>query len=186
MDDGFISDNQYNREGDTFAPDFDLFIWGWGGDIDPNFILSIFTTSQIEGWSDCNWSNKEYDDLFKEQQRTIDPAERKEIIDRMQEIFYDESPYIVLMYPANYEAYNTAKWTGWVRSPAGDNGAVWFTATHRDSYMKLKPKVATAAADEGGSTGLIVGVVLAGVAVLSIISWLMFRRRLKATEDEDF
>ena len=32
----------------TYAPDFDLFIWGWGGDIDPNFILSIMTTSSIE------------------------------------------------------------------------------------------------------------------------------------------
>jgi len=187
IDDGILSDKQFNYNDDEeFAPDFDLFIWGWGGDIDPNFILSIFTTSQIESWSDCNWSNEEYDKLFSQQQKTIDPAERKEIIDRMQEIFYDESPYIVLMYPANYEAYNTAKWTGWVRSPKGDNGAVWYTATAIDTYLKLKPKVATAAADEGGSTGLIVGVVLAGVAVLSIISWLMFRRRPKATEDEDF
>jgi peptide/nickel transport system substrate-binding protein len=185
LDDGFISDKQFNTDGDIFAPDYDLFIWGWGGDIDPNFILSIFTTSQIQGWSDCNWSNAEYDELFKEQQRTIDPQARKLLIDRMQQIFYDESPYIVLMYPANYEAYNTGKWTGWVRSPAGDNGAVWFTATHRDSYMKLKPKVAEEGAGGGSNTGLIVGIVAAAVVVIGIAAWIVMRRRPKATEEDD-
>ena len=127
LDDGFLADKQYNYDGDTFAPDYDLFIWGWGGDIDPNFILSIFTTSQINGWSDCNWSNQEYD-AFLQQQRTIDPQKRKHRPPHAGDLLR-ESPYIVLMYPANYEAYNTEKWTGWVRSPAGDNGAVWFTAS---------------------------------------------------------
>jgi peptide/nickel transport system substrate-binding protein len=102
----------------------------------------------------------------------------------MQEIFYDESPYIVLMYPANYEAYNVGKWTGWTRSPA-DNGAVWYTATAMDTYLNLKPKTAAAATDGGSNTGLIVGIVVAGVVVLAVISWLIFRRRPKATEDED-
>ncbi|MBM3146707.1 MAG: ABC transporter substrate-binding protein, partial [Actinobacteria bacterium] len=161
IDDGVLADKQFNsNDNDEFAPDFDMFIWGWGGDIDPNFILSIFTTDQIESWSDCNWSNAEYDELFKEQQRTIDPQARKQIIDRMQEIWYEESPYIILQYPDNFEAYNTGKWTGWVRSPA-ENGAVWYTATAFDSYMNLKPNT-EAAGDAGGSnTGLIVGIIVA-------------------------
>ncbi len=64
IDDGRLGDLQFAYDGDEYAPDFDLFIWGWGGDIDPNFILSIMTTSSIEAWSDCIWSNEEYDDLF--------------------------------------------------------------------------------------------------------------------------
>jgi peptide/nickel transport system substrate-binding protein len=184
MDDGFIADKQFNYEGDTFAPDYDLFIWGWGEDVDPMFILSVFTTSQIESWSDCNWSNAEYDALFKEQARTIDSEKRKQIIDRMQQIFSEESPYIVLMYPANYEAYNVAKWTGWVRSPAGKNGCVWYSATVSDSYMKLKPKVAAQEAGGGSNTGLIVGIVAAAAVVLGIVVWAVLRRRPKATEED--
>jgi len=70
FDDGALGDKQYNYDGDEYAPDFDLFIWGWGGDVDPNFILSIMTTGSIENWSDCMWSNAEYDKLFLEQQAT--------------------------------------------------------------------------------------------------------------------
>jgi len=184
IDDGILGDKQFNyNDDDEFAPDFDMFIWGWGGDIDPNFILSIFTTDQIESWSDCNWSNAEYDELFKEQQRTIEPQERKQIIDRMQEIWYEETPYIILQYPDNFEAYNTAKWTGWVRSPA-DNGAVWYTATAFDSYLNLKPNTATAAEDGGSNTGLIIGIVVAAVVVLGVIVWVILRRRPKATEED--
>ena len=36
------------------APEFDTFIWGWGGDpYDPSFLLSLLTTDQIGGSSDC-------------------------------------------------------------------------------------------------------------------------------------
>ncbi len=76
IDDGALTDKEFAYDGDQFAPDFDMAIWGWGGDVDPNFILSIMTTGQIESWSDCNWSNAEYDKLFLEQQTTIDLQER--------------------------------------------------------------------------------------------------------------
>ena len=33
----------------------------------------------------------------------------------MQQIVYDESPYIPLVYPLDLEAYNTTQWAGWVR-----------------------------------------------------------------------
>ena len=186
IDDGALADKQFNYKGDTFAPDFDLFLWGWGGDIDPNFILSVFTTAQIESWSDCNWSNEEYDRLFKEQQRTIDPDERKKLIDRMQEIFYDESPYIVLMYPANTMAYNERKWEGWVRSPSED-GAVWYTATHLDTYMQLRPAAAKEATGDGGGGlggGAIGGIVAGVIVVVGAATWLLLRSRRRRQVDE--
>ncbi|MFA4965925.1 MAG: ABC transporter substrate-binding protein, partial [Thermoleophilia bacterium] len=75
IDDGRLGDLQFAYDGDDYAPDFDMFIWGWGGDIDPNFILSVMTTNSIEAWSDCVWSNPEYDQLFLDQQSQIDLAE---------------------------------------------------------------------------------------------------------------
>ena len=50
------------------APEFDTFIWGWGGDpYDPSFLLSLMTTDEIGASSDAFYSNPEYDRLFEEQ-----------------------------------------------------------------------------------------------------------------------
>ena len=52
------------------APEFDTFIWGWGGDpYDPSFLLGLLTTGEIGGSSDSFYSNPEYDRLFNEQAR---------------------------------------------------------------------------------------------------------------------
>ena len=137
IDDSALTDKQFAYDGDQFAPDFDMSIWGWGGDVDPNFILSIMTTGQIESWSDCNWSNAEYDKLFLEQQTTIDLQERIALVQRMQQIVYDESPYIPLVYPLDLENANTGQWTGWVR--ANENKGAWWYNTQLDSYLAVHP-----------------------------------------------
>ena len=47
------------------APDFDTFIWGWGGDpYDPGILLNLLTTKAIGGSSDSFYSNPEYDRLY--------------------------------------------------------------------------------------------------------------------------
>jgi len=161
----------------NFAPDYDMFLWGWGGDVDPTFILSVFLTSQINGSSDCAWSNSTYDQLFEQQGSELDPQKRKELIWEMQKIVYEESPYIILTYAVETEAYNTGSWTGWVRAPEGKGGA-FYTADNVDSYLFVQP--ATAEADTGGggsNTGLIVGIVVAVVVVIGIVVWLLRRRR---------
>ena len=44
------------------APEFDTFIWGWGGDpYDPSFLLGMMTTDEIGASSDSFYSNPEYD-----------------------------------------------------------------------------------------------------------------------------
>ncbi|HJW74402.1 MAG TPA: ABC transporter substrate-binding protein, partial [Thermoleophilia bacterium] len=176
MDDGVMSDKLYNyNKADEFAPDFDMFLWGWGGDVDPTFILSVFLTDQIESWSDCAWSNATYDRLFLEQASELDPQKRKEIIWEMQKIVYEESPYIPLTYAIDTEAYNVGSWTSWVRSPEGKGGA-FYTADNIDSYLFVQPAAAEADTSGGGSnTGLIVGIVVAVIVVVGIIVWLVRR-----------
>ena len=118
MDEGALIERMWSYEGDTFTPDFDMFLWGWSGDIDPNFILSVFTTGQIENWSDCNWSSADYDAMYEQQMQQTDPAARREIIWQMQELMYSESPEIFLAYPGKMAAWNVTEWQGWVRTPA--------------------------------------------------------------------
>jgi peptide/nickel transport system substrate-binding protein len=182
IDDGRLGDLQYNYDkDDDYAPDFDMFIWGWGGDVDPNFILSIMTTNQIESWSDCMWSNEEYDQLFEEQQTTIDEQERIALVHRMQEIVYDESPYIPLVYPLDLEAYDEGQWQGWVRANQ-NKGAVWYN-TQPDSYLAVQPGVAEAETEAGGmSTGVIVGIIVAVIAV-GLVALLVLRGRSGRAEE---
>ncbi|MCX6373072.1 MAG: ABC transporter substrate-binding protein [Actinobacteria bacterium] len=183
MDENAIGAAQTNftgKNGDVYAPDFDLFLWGWGGDADPNYILSVMTTDAIGSWSDCAWSNEEYDRLFLEQQTTIDLQKRIAIVHRMQEIIYDESPYIVLVYPNELEAYNQTQFTGWQRS-LNNKGKVWFDALP-GLYMNIQ-KAEVATGGGGSSTGLIVAAV-AAVAVVLIVVVLLVRRRGRRSEVE--
>ena len=117
----------------------DLYIYNWTGDVDPTFILSIFLTSQINNWSDCAWSDPQYDALFKQQSQTIDSQARKDILWKMQQILYQQNPYIVLAYPKGLEALDTAHWEGWVQSPTGTGSAI-YSVDNIDSYLYVHPK----------------------------------------------
>jgi peptide/nickel transport system substrate-binding protein len=184
LDEGAILDKEYNTvgAGGKPAPDFDMVLWGWNPDMDPNFILGAFTTAQIGSWSDCFWSDAEYDGLYKQQGRTIDRTARKQIVDRMQEILYTQSPYIVLAYPESLEAYNVDKWQGWVKSPA-KVGSVFYV-TEIDQYRSLGPK-AGAVAPHSSNTGLIAGIATVAAVVLLLLGWVVVRRRRSAMAREE-
>jgi peptide/nickel transport system substrate-binding protein len=111
--------------GDEYVADFDLFIWGWGGDVDPNSLLEIFTCDQIGGSSDSMYCNPRYDELFQQQNRAESPEERAELIAEMQRIMYDEAPYHILFYDASLHAYRTDRFSGWQNQPT-ENGTPLF------------------------------------------------------------
>jgi len=183
MDEATLTDNHLlNYEGDTFTPDYDMFLWGWSGDIDPNFILSTFTTGQIENWSDSNWSSEEYDRLYELQGQQMDPQARKETIWQMQELTYEESPEIFIAYPGVMSAWDAKEWQGWVRAPS-DTGHPFGTQYFADTYLQVAP-VSGATAPKGSSTGVWVAVAVAVVVVLAaaLVAWLLLRRRGGAQE----
>jgi peptide/nickel transport system substrate-binding protein len=176
IDENTITDRILNQVNGKLTPDYDMFLWGWGGDVDPNFILSVFISSQIGNWNDASWSNPEYDRLFNQQQTTLDTAKRLQLVNRMQQIFYQQSPYIVLAYPKDVEAYNRVDWVGWVRAPA-NRGGVFYT-TQNATYLAVHPVAAEAAGGGSGSkTGLIAAIVVAVLIVAGIAFWLVRRGR---------
>jgi peptide/nickel transport system substrate-binding protein len=184
LDESALLAKQYNFVGKTYEPDYDMFLWDWvGSGIDPNYILGVFTTAQIANFSDCQYSNPAYDALYAQQQTTTDPTARLHIIWDMQKILYQQSPYIVLVYARNLEAYNSAKWAGWVRSPAG-NGSVIYNADNVDSYIFVQPVSAAAATSSSGSsnTGLIVIIVIIAVVVVVGGGLVLMRRRGRTEE----
>jgi peptide/nickel transport system substrate-binding protein len=110
----------------TPTGDYDLVIWGWGPDPDPDFILSVMTTDQFVegGWSDSGYSNPVYDQLYMDQQTILDKNQRQQVIWQMQEMVYNDRPYIVLWYDYMLEAYRSDRFTGFVVSPLAIEAAV--------------------------------------------------------------
>ena len=172
MDPGSMVDSVYATKNDELNPDFDMFVWGWAGDYDPGFILSVLTTDQINNWGDVGWSNTEYDRLYEAQDSELDPAARRVLVHQMQQIVAEECPYIPLVYRHGREAYDTSRWTGWVKMPtgAGSVDSHW-------TFLSVEPVTGTASS-ESGATGITVAAIAAAAAVIAaLVVWRVRVRR---------
>ncbi len=192
--------------------DYDMVIWGWVGDPDPNALLQILLTSSIGSTSDSQWSNAQYDQLYDTQNQAPTDAARKAAMDQMQQIFYDQAPYDVLYYDNNLDAYHTDKFAGWQNQPV-EGGAPFFQdgsinytlltdatkATPSPSAVNAEPTAAAGSngptasvapapvPTDSGSSGsplpLIAGI--AAIAVLLVVFIGLTRRRRAAAEEDD-
>jgi peptide/nickel transport system substrate-binding protein len=96
------------------AFDFDLILWGWGLDPDPDFAMLIFTCDERGegGWNDSGYCNPEFEDLYVQQAITVDHEARRELVWQMQEQLFNDRPYIVLDYEKWVQAYRSDRFTG--------------------------------------------------------------------------
>jgi peptide/nickel transport system substrate-binding protein len=137
--------------------DYDIYMWGWVGDPDPNSLLGFFQTSEIGASSDSYYSNPHYDELYTQQRQESDPDKRKTILAEMQNLVYDEAPYIILYYDAELHAYRTDRFGGWTNQPT-DGGTPLF-GYGSIGYTKLTDASATpseppaAASPSAGASG---------------------------------
>jgi peptide/nickel transport system substrate-binding protein len=181
VDEAAFSDEAYDNAND------DMFIWSWRGDIDPGFMLSTFTTEQILNWGDSNYSNPEYDQLYIEQAQALDPEDptdpslRKAVTDEMQAILYRDSPYVILWYNINLQAWRTDTWAGYDVVPTDGGGAPFFNLT-RGTYQELTPVAAETVEDEGTSSSLWIFLGVVAIAVVAIVVWVMKRPKKAETE----
>jgi len=183
VDDGIYYDSIWAYEGDTYSPDFDMYLWSYDGYADPGDTLASFITAQIENWNEPGWSDPEYDRVVDEVNGELDQAKRKDLVWQAQQIFYEQSPQIALDYPQSLEAVNNAKWDGWTRMYGG-TGAAFYTSFVRDSYLNLKPKGAGVVAAAGSSTVTLAIVLVAALAVVIVVLLVLARRRRGRSEEE--
>jgi peptide/nickel transport system substrate-binding protein len=109
----------------TAVGDYDLVLWSWSSDPDPDFILSVMLTDQFVegGWSDSGYHNPKYDQLYLDQQQIVDKAKRQEAVWKMQEMVFKDLPYVVLYYEDLLQAYRSDTFTGFIKSPLGIEAA---------------------------------------------------------------
>ena len=173
-----LTNAAWNYVGKVYKPDYDMYLWFWQpSGSDPARRVGYFTTDQIQGNNDACWSDAQYDKLFQEQSTTLDQQQRKQIVWQMEQIFYEQTPYIVLDYPKLLEGWNVGTWTGWERIPTPD-GAVAYISDNVDNYRLVGPKPVTATSS-GTSAASVAGIVIVVVAVVAAIVVVLLRRRRK-------
>lgn len=95
--------------------DYDIILWGWVADPDPNTLLIIPTTDQIPtGYNETGYSNPRYDELYEAQGRELDHAKRVGMVHEMQAIIHEDVPYIIPYYAFAIEAHRTDRFVGWL------------------------------------------------------------------------
>ncbi len=97
------------------AFDYDIILWSWGSDSDPNLLLSAHTTDEIpNGYNETGYSNPELDELHIQQGRELNLEKRREIVWQMQQIAFDDVVYIIPYYEQQIQAYRVDRFTGWI------------------------------------------------------------------------
>jgi peptide/nickel transport system substrate-binding protein len=163
--------------------EFDIFQWGWYVEPDPDSMLSYFTCGQRGSWSDSWYCHSQYDALYKQQNSATDQSHREDIVKQMQQMLYDDAPYLCTVYNQIGEAYRSDRWEGFVPQPQ-PGGILLFQYGHAN-YLNLAP-VGTAAGHpdpvggpDGSGSGkviiILLVIVVLGAAVVG--GWLMMRRR---------
>jgi peptide/nickel transport system substrate-binding protein len=175
---------------------FDMFQWGWYVEPDPDSMLSYLTCGQRGGWSDSWYCNPKYDKLYDQQHTETDQAKREAEVKKMQQILFEDSPYLVTVYTSIGEAVRSDRFACF--EPQPDPGGIWLFQYGAHNYLTLRPAAqagncdgvtsavgATQAADSSGaSTGFWVGAGVAAVVLIGVGGVVMVRRRSTVSERE--
>ena len=180
VDEGVYNDRIWNYKGDTYAPDFDMYLWWWYGYADPGQTLGSYTTAQIEGWNEPCWSNLEYDRYVDLQATQIDPQKRAEDVYKAQEAMYADAPQSITVYPKLLQAINTAQWDGWIFNTIGGDQA-FFRSASQKSYLTVKP--ASTAGVAGTSSTWIWALAAAAAAIVAVLAIVLVRRGRRSEEE---
>jgi peptide/nickel transport system substrate-binding protein len=181
---------------------YDIELWGWAGNPDPNALLAVFRCDEIGNLSDSNYCNPDYDALYDQESKLSGDA-RKQVLVQMQNLIYDQAVYDILYYDANLDAYRTDRFAGWVNMPANGTplftyGVINYTLLSDATAIPSPGPSATAGATAGptpsaapggtstggDNTGLLIG---AAVVVVVVVGgwWYLGRRRGAAVQEEE-
>lgn len=111
-----------------------LFIVGWSADYpDPeNFMFLLHgaqSRAKTQGENASNYANPEFDALFRRMRNMANGPERQEIIDRMNEIFRHDAPWIGGFHPKNFALLH-----GWL-----GNAKVNEISDNKLKYLRVDP-----------------------------------------------
>jgi peptide/nickel transport system substrate-binding protein len=172
----------------VYLGEYDIAFSGWGVGPNPTEQLAMYTCDTLPTTTDGSershenfYCNEEFDALHAQQTVEADPEARTELVKEQQRLLYTDTPVVWLYYQNTLEAYNHEKVDGFTTQPAeggmitGQQGFMW-------AYFSATP---VGGSDGGGvSTGVLIGVGAAVVALAAAGVFLFMRRRSTADERE--
>jgi len=135
---------------EIYQGNFDAFQWGWFVEPDPDSMLSYMTCGQRQGSSDSFYCNPQYDKLYQQQHIATDETQRTAEIKKMQEILYQDSPYLVTAYSSVGEAVRSDRFACLVPQP--NPGGIWIEQYGVYNYIHMKPAADAGTCDAATST----------------------------------
>lgn len=175
LDNGALTDRIYDNS------DFDMFIWGWGGDVDPSTLLRVLTTNQIDNLNDSFYSNPEYDKIVDEQASIMDFDERQKTVYEAQKILYEDLPYIILMYEKELQLIRKDRLEGLKPTV---NGAIFYADTPFN-YLNVSTVEAQTIEEKEApekKTPSYVPYAIGGVTFFGVIA-MVLKKRKKSKEE---
>ncbi len=118
--------------------DFDSVILGWGMSVTPPDAYQVWHSSQaVQGGSNhIYFRNAEVDEILEEYRVEFDPARRKQLYDRFQEILYEHQPYTFLFMQKAITAWDR-RFHGVTWYPSGSTDLhEWWVALDRQKYTQ--------------------------------------------------
>ena len=162
--------------------DYDLYFSGWSVNPDPDYQLGINTcmnlptaTDGTGGATQDGYCNPEFDEMYAQQRSEIDPDKRQEIVHDMLALNYTDTAQIATWYANSLEAYRSDRFTGFTLQPK-DTGIIANQAGYW-GYLTVEPVEGATAGGTGTNTGLIVGGIVVGVALVGGMVFFLIRRR---------
>ena len=152
-----MNDGIYAYKNGKYNPDYDMFCWGWAGDYDPGFLLSLLTSVADRGLERHRLVERRVRPPLRGAGQRARPrqaprARAPDAADHLRgvPVHRDRLPAVC------GRSTTREHWTGWTRSrptPAASTtaGRIW----------NVEPK-AGATADEGGAKGVVIAVVIVG------------------------
>jgi len=166
---------------------YDIQLWDWNARVDPDFILSVYTTQQIGGWSSGGWSNPTYDQLYNEQRVTLNQTQRQQIIFQMEKILYTDVPELPLYYYPTIGAHRLDQFTGWISAPPGGilggTGTEGYPRTSTSVHLIYAPSSAattTTTAQPSSIPWAVVGLPI--IIIIALLGYIVYLKRRKTPQ----
>jgi peptide/nickel transport system substrate-binding protein len=169
-----------------FSGGFDVYVWDWCPDPDPDFMLSVFTTDQCGSWSDGCYTNPEYDAMYEAQRSELDQEARREIVLDMQEFIAEELPVMSLNYWSDLQAFRSDRWEpdSFTPVPNTETGLLMVGYSTTDNYLEITPVGQAGAGSTTDEPGLPAWVWIAIVGgIVAIVAGVTIARR-REVDDE--
>ncbi|MGQ9587837.1 MAG: ABC transporter substrate-binding protein [Thermoplasmata archaeon] len=156
---------------------YDLAMTYWTGDPDPNYLLFVQSSFALEGWSENWYSSPEYDANYIASALEIDRDKRREYMMECQRIMYNDSAFIVTVYPYGCYAWRTDTFSGWGNWTAHPGRSMTHFWGANPLFFDLEPGT------QRERTIVPFIIALVGIAVVAVVVFILMRLRGRKEEE---